>query len=141
MNTKSFAFSAAAGRVLIGALFLISGVGKLAAPAATKAYIAASGMPLPDLGFLAALIIEVGFGLALVLGYRTRLVAAVMALFALVTAVMFHHALGDTNQFIHFFKNVSIAGGLLQVVAFGAGALSLDALRERRQPQLRAAVL
>jgi putative oxidoreductase len=132
MNSKTVAFTATTGRVLLGGLFLISGLGKLAAPAATTAYIAASGMPLPELGYLAAVAIELGFGIALVLGYRIRLVAAVMASFAVLTALIFHANLADQNQLIHLLKNFAIAGGLMQVVAFGAGALSLDALRGKR---------
>ena len=69
---------------------------------------------------------ELGGGLALVAGFRTRFVAAVLALFSLATALAFHNHLADQNQFIHFFKNVAMAGGLLQVVAFGAGRFALD---------------
>lgn len=117
------------GRVGIAAIFLLSGLSKLAAPAATIGYIAASGLPLPQLGYAIALLVELAGGAALVLGYRTRLVAAILAAFSLATAFAFHSALGDQNQFIHFFKNLAMAGGLLQVVAFGAGAWSLDARR------------
>jgi len=67
--------------------------------------------------------------LALLLGYRTRAVAAILFLFTLVTAALFHNHFADQNQFIHFFKNVAIAGGLLNVVAFGGGRFSLDARR------------
>jgi putative oxidoreductase len=73
--------------------------------------------------------VELAGGLALLLGYRTRAIAAVLALFSLVTAAVFHNALGDQNQFIHFFKNIAMAGGLLHVVAFGGGRISLDARR------------
>lgn len=65
-------------------------------------------------------------GLLLALGYKTRLTALVLAIFSVVTGVIFHHALGDQNQMIHFLKNLALTGGLLQVVAFGAGAFSLD---------------
>jgi putative oxidoreductase len=70
--------------------------------------------------------VELLGGLLLVFGYRTKLAAGALALFSLATAIFFHSALGDQNQFIHFFKNVAIAGGLLQAIAFGAGRLSLD---------------
>jgi putative oxidoreductase len=118
-----------AGRILIAPLFLLSGISKLTAPAATIGMIAGSGLPFAPLGFALAVMIEIGGSLALLVGYRTRLVAAVMALFAIATALAFHNNLADQNQFIHFFKNISIAGGLLQLVAFGAGRLSLDARR------------
>lgn len=121
--------SAAAGRVLISAIFILSGISKLAAPAATIGYIDAVGLPFAPLAFAVAVAIEVVGGVALIAGFKTRWVAAALALFSLVTAVAFHAALGDQNQFIHFFKNIAMAGGLLQVVAFGGGALSLDARR------------
>lgn len=130
LSTNALTSSASlAGRVLIAPLFLLSGVSKLAAPAATIGMIASSGLPFATLGFVLAALVEVAGSLALIAGYRTRLVAAVMALFTVATAVAFHHDLADQNQFIHFFKNVAIAGGLLQIVAFGAGRFSLDARR------------
>lgn len=118
-----------AGRVIIAPLFLLSGISKLAAPAATVAMIGSSGLPFATLGFALAVLVEVGGSIALLAGYRTRLVAAVMALFTIATALAFHSNLADQNQFIHFFKNFAIAGGLLQIVAFGGGRLSLDRLR------------
>lgn len=137
MNSNAVSATSLLGRILLASLFLISGFGKLAAPAATKAYIVYAGLPLPDLAYLVAVVVEVGFGLALLAGYRTRAVAAVMAVFTLATAFSFHFHLADQNQLIHFFKNVSITGGLLQVVALGAGAYSLDNLRlQRRTPAL-----
>jgi len=119
------------GRVLIAAIFVMSGLGKVAAPAATLAYIKAAGLPLAPVGLALAALIELGGGFGLALGYRTRVVATVLAGFAIVTALVFHSALSDQNQLIHFFKNVAIAGGLLQVVALGGGRLSLDARRSR----------
>lgn len=117
------------GRVLLSAIFILSGVSKLAAPAMMVGYISSVGLPLPQVALVVAIIVEVGGGLALIAGYRARLVAAGLALFSVVTALAFHNALGDQNQFIHFFKNIAMAGGLLQIVAFGAGRFSLDARR------------
>jgi uncharacterized membrane protein YphA (DoxX/SURF4 family) len=77
------------GRVFLSAIFLLSGVSKLAAPGATIGYIASAGLPFPALGFAIAAIVEIGGGLALVLGYRTRLVAGVLAVFSIVTALAF----------------------------------------------------
>ena len=116
----------AIGRLLLAAIFLLSGVGKIAAPDATIGYIAAMGLPLPTLGYIVAIAVEIGGGLALVLGFQTRIVALALALFSVVTGLIFHHAIGDQNQMIHLLKNFAMAGGLLQVVAFGAGAYSLD---------------
>jgi putative oxidoreductase len=131
--TETSSSSAAAlplvGRIGLAAIFLLSGFSKLAAPAATMGYIQSAGLPLPQVAFGIAALIEVGGGLALVLGFRTRIVAAILAAFAIVTAFAFHHDLADQGQFINFWKNVAMAGGLLQVVAFGAGRFSLDARR------------
>ena len=120
---------AAFGRILMGAVFAFSGLGKIIAPTATQGYIASAGLPLPLVVYVVAILIELGGGLLLIAGFQTRIVAVVMALFALTTAVFFHNHFADPNQMIHFFKNIFMIGGLLQVVAFGAGAYSLDARR------------
>ena len=73
-----------------------------------------------------AVIVELGGGLLLIAGFRTRIVATALVLFSLATAISFHSNFADQNQMIHFLKNVMIAGGLFQIVAFGAGALSID---------------
>ena len=119
------------GRLLIAAIFVMSGFGKIAQPTATIGYMTAAGLPWAPLGLAAAALVELGGGISLILGYRTRLAAAVLAVFAIVTALVFHSAFSDQNQFIHFFKNVAVAGGLLQVVALGGGRLSLDARLSR----------
>jgi putative oxidoreductase len=108
-----------AGRVLLAAIFLISGVGKVFDPASTIAYIRSAGLPLPVLAYAAALSFELVGGAFLMIGYRTRSVAGLLAAFAIVTAVVFHGALADPNQLVHFLKNLAIAGGLLQLVVFG----------------------
>ena len=119
----------AAGRVLISTIFILSGLSKLAAPAMTIGYIQSVGLPLPTVAYGIAAFIEVVGGITLLLGYRTRIVAGVLFLFTLATAVFFHNHFGDQNQFIHFFKNIAIAGGLLHVIAFGGGRVSLDGRR------------
>ena len=121
----------ALGRLLIAAIFILSGLTKITAPTATQAYIASAGLPIPLLSYLAAVAIEVGGGILLVIGFQTRIVAAVLALFTIATALTFHANFADQNQMIHFLKNISMAGGLLQVVAFGAGAWSLDTRNNR----------
>ncbi|MCC2973134.1 DoxX family protein [Massilia sp. IC2-476] len=113
----------AIGRVLLAAIFVLSGVGKALAPSGTIGYIESVGLPFATLGLVAAIAIELGGGVMLALGIKTRLVAALLAAFSVVTALVFHNALGDQNQLIHFMKNIAMAGGLLQVVAFGAGAV------------------
>ena len=117
------------GRALLAPLFLISGVGKLTAYTATVGYIGSVGLPFPVLAYGGAVALEVVGGLMLLAGYKTRWVALALALFTLATAFLFHSALADQNQFIHFLKNIAVTGGLIQVAAFGAGRWSLDARR------------
>lgn len=137
MNTQTdsnaFAsYAAVIGRALLVTIYLLSGWSKLAAPADTIGYIASAGLPFPEVAYAGAVFVEVAVALALIAGYQTRLAAAVIAVFSLVTAFGFHFNLADQNQFIHFFKNLAIAGGLLQIVAYGGGALSVDAWRARQ---------
>ena len=119
----------AVGRLMISTLFLLAGLSKVTAPAATIGYIQSVGLPLPSVAFALAAFTELVGGTLLLLGYRTRIVAGLLFVFTLATAAFFHNHLGDQNQFIHFFKNVAIAGGLLNVMAFGGGRVSLDARR------------
>jgi putative oxidoreductase len=104
----------------------MSGLGKLAAFGPSTAMIAAAGLPVPQLAFAVAVVFGLGGGLLLVAGYHARPVAMALALFSLPTAFSFHSNFADLNQMIHFLKNVIMAGGLLQIVAFGTGALSVD---------------
>jgi len=117
------------GRLLLASLFLLSGFGKIADPAGTMGYISSVGLPFPHLTYAIALAVEIAGGLALVVGFQTRAVALVVAVYSVVAAVAFHRNFADLNQMVHFLKNIAIAGGLLQVIAFGAGALSIDARR------------
>ncbi|CUI06718.1 DoxX family protein [Massilia antarctica] len=114
------------GRVLLAAIFIFSGIGKIMAPGATIGYMEAMGMPLASVGLVIAIVVELVGGLMLAVGFKIRLVALGLALFSIVTGLVFHHAIGDQNQLIHLLKNLAMAGGLLQVVAFGAGAYSLE---------------
>jgi putative oxidoreductase len=121
-----------AGRFLLALLFLLSGLGKLGAYGSTAAYMSASGVP----GALLPVVIatEVLGALAIVLGWKTRVAAFLLAGFSLLTAVTFHNHLADQTQMIMFFKNLSIAGGFLVLVANGAGPLSLDRRSIRKGP-------
>ncbi len=121
-------------RVLMAAVFLVSGFAKLAEPTATQGFIASVGIPEPMLAYLAAIVIELGGGVLLVLGYRIRYAALVLAAYCVVTALLFHHALGDQNQLFHLLKNLAIAGGLLMVFEVGAGAWSLEARHATSSP-------
>ena len=129
----------AIGRLLLATLFLLSGVSKLTSAAATTAYIASAGLPLPGAAYVLTVIVEIGGGLLLLVGYQARLAAAVLAVFTLAAAMFFHNNFADQNQMIHFLKNVAITGGLLQVAAWGAGRWSLDARRSMKFEGARAA--
>ena len=120
---------AAIGRLLLASLFILSGFSKIGAPEAKQGYIASVGLPVPMLAYLAAIVAELGDGILLMVGYRARVVSLILAAFTVVTAPFFHRSFGDQNQMIHFLKNIAIAGGLLQIAAFGAGSVSLDARR------------
>jgi putative oxidoreductase len=114
------------GRILLATIFIMGGIGKLAAPGPTQGYIAAMGLPVPLLAYIVAIVVELGGGALLLVGYRTKFVAAVLAAFCIVTALVFHHALGDQNQLVHFLKDLAMAGGLLQFVAYGPGKIGWD---------------
>src|SRR5260370_29455842 len=119
---KDNPYAGAVGRLLMAALLLISGLGKIGGLALTQGYIASAGLPFPVLAYLIAIVIEVGGGILLILGYQSRIVASVMAVFTVAAALSFHHNLADQNAMVHFLKNISITGGLLQIVALGPGS-------------------
>jgi putative oxidoreductase len=114
------------GRVLMSAIFISAGYNKAIAPTATMAMMGHYGLPLPGAAYAVTLIIEIGFGILFLVGFRARLTALVLAAWCIATAMVAHHHRGDTGEMIHFMKNVCMAGGFLQVVAFGAGRISAD---------------
>lgn len=121
-------FADLSGRVLISAIFLVSGLGKIGAYAGTQAYMQAAGVPGALLPLVIAL--EVLGAVAIIAGYRARIAAALLAAFSIGAALLFHRG-GDQVQSILLMKNVAIAGGFLFLVARGAGGWSLDARQER----------
>ena len=132
-NTTTHPFNAAQdalaliGRILIATLFIPAGFGKLMGFAGTVGYITkATGLPLPEVGAAIAIIVELGLGIALLVGFKTRWTALIMAVFTVATALFFHKFWVDATQNIQFFKNMSIAGGLLAFAAFGPGRFGID---------------
>lgn len=125
MNSFQSAISVL-GRILLAHIFIVSGLGKLADPEGTIGYIQSVGAPLPEVAYAIALFVELVLGIALLIGFKTRLAAVGIAVFTVATAFLFHANFADQMQQIMFLKNLTIAGGLLMVVAFGAGAYSLD---------------
>ena len=123
MNRFNPVFSLA-GRVLIAFIFILSGWSKVSAIEGTQGYMEAMGVP--GILIYPTILFEVGAGLAIIAGFRTRIVALVLAGYSLAIAFIFHNQLGDQIQFMMLMKNVAIAGGLLFLVRNGAGELSLD---------------
>ncbi len=128
---------ALASRLLLAALFLPAGIGKLTGFAGTVGYISAAGLPLPTVAAAVAVAVEVLGSLALIFGAGTRVAALVLACFTLVASFLFHAYWSvpiDQQMMVQllFFKNVGVIGGLLALAAFGAGGWSVDARRPGR---------
>lgn len=126
------------GRILIALIFVLAGVDKLGRIGATSATMASHGIPYANVLFWGAVAVELGGGLLLVAGLWTRLVALVLFFYTLALALIFHAywtfpAAAARSQHGDFFQHIAMMGGMLYVVAFGAGALSLDALLARRR--------
>ncbi|MGK6306594.1 DoxX family protein [Variovorax sp. DT-64] len=119
------------GRVLIALLFVPAGFSKLTGFAGVVGYIGSVGLPMPQLGAVIAIVVELGVGLMFLVGYKTRIAAVVLAVFTVAASVFFHNYWGMpadkafVNQLM-FFKNIAVAGGLLAFAAFGAGRFSID---------------
>jgi putative oxidoreductase len=121
-------------RVLLAALFIPAGWGKIAGFAGTAGYVASVGLPAPQVLAGGALVVELLGGILLLIGLFTRWSALALALFCLLAAFLFHNywAMPADKQMMQamiFWKDLAIAGGLLAIVAFGAGAFSVDAKR------------
>lgn len=115
-------------RLLMAQLFIISGWQKLTGFSGTEAYFAGMGIPLANVVTPLVILIELGGGLMLLFGFKTRWVAAAMAAFTVGSALIAHTNFADPGQAINFMKNLSIAGGLLWFVRNGAGSSSIDAM-------------
>ncbi len=111
-------------RLFMSSLFILYGYFKLTGYAGTVAYMTKLGLP----SFCAALavIIELGGGILILLGYQTRLVSYGLALYVIIAALIAHRHFADSNQLSHFMKNMAIVGGFLAIAASGGGAYSLD---------------
>jgi putative oxidoreductase len=123
-----------AGRILIALLFVPAGWGKLVGFAGTVGYISSKGVPLPQVAAAIAIFFELGCGLALLFGFKARWATLGLAVFTAVITPVFHNywaspAAQQMGQFLNFYKNLAIVGGLLSFVAAGAGAWSFDARR------------
>jgi putative oxidoreductase len=122
-------FGVLAGRALLSAMFIFAGYSKLTAIAGTAAWFGSMGLPMPTVVAIAVGLLELFGGLFILAGYRTRIAALALAAFTIAATGLAHLDFADQTQLLFLQKNLSIAGGLLILAIFGAGALSLDARR------------
>ncbi len=133
MNQPSQNLAALVGRILVAAIFVLSGLNKMADFASTSAMMSSIGLPMAELLLVATILIEVVGGLMLVIGWQTRYAAFALLLFMIPVTIVFHNPWAAAEsaimqqQMIHFLKNLAIMGALLNLIAFGAGAYSAEA--------------
>lgn len=114
------------GRILIAVIFIVSGFGKITNIGGTAGYFGSMGLPLPVVTAWIVALLELVGGLAIVVGFQTRIAALLLALFSVASGLIAHFDFADQMQSIMFMKNISMAGGLLILAAFGPGAFSLE---------------
>ena len=123
------------GRILIALLFVPAGFSKITGFSGAVGYIASKGLPMPQVLAAGTVVVEIAAGLALLIGLQARVAAGVLLIFTLLTAFLFHNfwavpADQQMMQSINFYKNLAISGGLLFIMAFGAGPVSVDTRTE-----------
>jgi putative oxidoreductase len=131
MNPSTVNAAALVGRILLAAIFVISGFNKISGFAGVAGYIGSKGLPMPEVLAALTIALELVGGILLVIGYKVRIVSILFFLWLIPTTVIFHKFWGIDaaqvqNQMNNFLKNVSIMGGMLLVFAFGPGAYSVD---------------
>ena len=132
VNTNSRQdLAALVGRVLMSAIFVWSGYVKLMSPAGAQAYFVHVGVAFPQLVWVVAVVIELIGGLLLLLGIQTRVVAGILGIWSIATAIVAHTNFADVDMQIHFMKNVAMAGGYAVLAGFGGGAYTLERLLGR----------
>ena len=119
------------GRILLSALFLIEGIGKISMQEDVMMYMENYG--IPGILFIPAVILEILFPLLLIVGYKTKWAASIMALFTFTVAIIFHTNFNEGMQMIFFLKDIAIAGGFLMIFVYGANKISLDHFLKSKQ--------
>lgn len=117
------------GRILLSIMFILAGFGKLTNIAGTAGYFASYNLPMPTATAVIVGLVELVGGLAILIGFQTRVAAYVLAIFSVAAALVAHMNWADVMQLINFQKNLAIAGGFLVLASFGPGAYSVDARR------------
>ena len=112
------------GRLLLSALFLIEGLGKISMREDVIMYMEDYGVP--GILFFPAIILEILFPLILIAGYKTKWIASIMALFTFTVAIIFHTDFTEGMQVMLFLKDIAIAGGFRIIIVYGSGKISLD---------------
>lgn len=127
-SNEAAAASAAllAGRVLISAMYIMAGFSKLTAIGGTAQWFGSIGLPAPTLVAILVGLVELAGGIAVLVGFRTRIAAVVLAVFTVAATLIAHTDLADMNQLLFFQKNLAITGGFLVLGVFGPGAWSID---------------
>ena len=110
----------------MAAIFIHGGFGKAMNPSGTMAMLTRYSLPMPGVAYAVTLLVELGAGIAFLLGWKGRTAALVLAIWCVATALVAHSHFADAGQLIHFYKNMCMAGGFLQVMIYGTGAFSLD---------------
>lgn len=129
--TRQYDAAALVGRILLAAIFIIAGVGKISGFDGTVGYITSKGLPMPQVLAALTILVEVGGGILLVLGWKARWAALAIAVFTILAAFLFHNywtypPAERMSQFNSFWKNIAIVGGMLMTMAFGPGRFSID---------------
>jgi len=112
------------GRIFLSLLFLIEGIGKISIQEDVIMYMEDYGVP--GILFLPALVLEILFPLLLIVGYKTKWTASIMALFTFTVAIIFHTDFSESMQLMLFLKDIAIAGGFMIIIAYGPSKISLD---------------
>lgn len=136
MNPSTQNFLMLLGRIAMSVIFIVAGIRKAMAVAGTVAYMQKNGVPFAEFLAYCTIVLEIGGGLALLLGWKLRSVAAALAIFVLVITPIFHafwtfEPAQYANQLNHFMKNLALAGGLIYMLVGGAGAYSIDGKNTR----------
>jgi putative oxidoreductase len=136
MSDPSSSFTPLAGRILMSVVFLVSGLFKIGGYTQFVGYAAAKGVPMPSVAIACAVVLELAGGLAILVGFQTKIAAWLLFLYLIPVTFFFHNfwalqGAEQQNNMIHFLKNVAIMGGLVILAANGAGPYSVDHSRAK----------